>query len=286
MQTGTTVNDCATNPEIINGGKGITNEECYKDSCNNAACIDNPSILVCEKKGTRLSETAVKDACGAASFDEEGEITNQCTGAITACAGKCDTVPGCMMNSEAGCGNPETPAVPSIRVVWDKFNDGGAGFVNDGKVNNKDFGDFLADGLKPDKGSVSSHSEYRLFLAPTTKRGKLVAGTDGTLGAAGIEVLNGSGVEWRLTVPAETDCTKRKVSMKIFGDGRKIKITGGDKDYEAVIDQWTLVEVELGSTSGTVTLKITTSTNDSTGFKMMRLDEIKVEAVCKPESKP
>jgi len=300
---GAGVNDCATNPEIINGGKGITNKECIEKSCIEA-CIDNPSILVCEAKGKVLGSgnddkgvAAMNEVCGAGYVSsEDGSLIvgASCSGAKTACASQCG-VAGCLMNSEAGCGDPEAPAVPSIRAVWNIFDDNGAGpctgknagqFVcEDGKVKNAEFGTALIAGMRPDKGTIKASSDpgYKLFFDPNNKArlGKLVAGTDATLGAAGVEVL--SGEKWILSIPAETGCSSRRVSMRILGDGRKVKIANGSTTYhDAVIDQWTLVALNLGSASGLVSLEITTSTNDSSGFKMMRLDEIKVEAVCAP----
>ncbi|MBR4986739.1 MAG: hypothetical protein IKY83_13480, partial [Proteobacteria bacterium] len=281
---------CALNSEIINNGFGLTNEQCLTH-CDSDACKNNDTIVVCS--GGSLIENWESSICGVTlEKDDQGkdkpitaEQKTSCftTQVQTACAGKCDS-PACIMNSERkDCKDkddkpaPDPLPMPEVLASWTTFD-----AYWDGKKSSA----IDSSNIKAD--STSTHADavkFSFACNDNATKLKIVAGSDGVVGALGTSLAVGSKTGCHFNLTADTSkYTISKIELSVFGDGRTIVINdtkNATKEGEwlnlvpnpvAETNIWPIIVDEKGNEDKNAT---------GEGYKMMRLDNIKVHGYLK-----
>lgn len=272
---------CIANPEVINGGLGVSNAQCITN-CKLKGCMDNPTILVCDAEGAAIDTAKLKDVCGGTTLEDCAPKV------VKACEGKCDTA-ACIMNSDSGCDSvTEAPTpVPDVLATWTLFNNGtSTGYIVDGKVNNVEFAKDIKLGLKADTKKAGLTSATLQFAGSGDP--KFVTGSDGKFGAAGASKWTSTANQKWVIKAESTKCTHLEVTMKIYGDGRTIEvdasgISGGKKSL--VIDQWTNVDIKMIPSAITLEVVVSSSSEpngSSDSYKMLRIDDVVIKGVCTP----
>ncbi len=213
---------CKNNPEIINGGSGLTNQNCI-DKALDVCESDNPSIVV--YKGEDGSYQYDQESC---STSDPKLTMAEC--ATKACTGKCSE-PGCVMNSEVvGCKDSEDATeaeaqktVAEQLAVWDFRT-----YTKLADLKN----DLTGGGASCDDcpiGDVGMKVTFKSDTGCGSADVKLVQGSDGKLGAVGTNatvsecgkdsndkagriVVQGKAPEYKIT----------KITFNVLGAGRKI----------------------------------------------------------------
>lgn len=275
--------------DIVNDGKGITNAECIKDNCSNAACNNNLSIVVCGDDGKVLAEDALAEVC-----TKNGENWDCSDKAEEACAGNCNT-PGCVMNSEVkqcaqDASKPEEKEevedtkVPEVIASWD-FKDY---FKKDSDLHSAAVGS----GIQAKEGEAKEKFALKYKCDNDSQlKLKMVAGTDGTVKAIGTRAVNGKSggsLVCYFTINADADdYSIDKVEYSTMDSGRVVYFdtdggtpTGwsnsGAEWHKATID---IKNSDAKGTFNNIRIWPTISGDENADYnyyKMMRIDDIKV----------
>lgn len=318
---GKTQGPCTTNPEIINGGNGLTNEDCidhyseYEEQCKN-----NPSIAVGEG-GTGTIDYIVANCCDLLEEGKQSKCnssTHDCvpdntdgntylcdknwkqTCSTRLCSGQCNT-PACVMNSEVtNCkdvddsGNEVVAPKPAVIVASWRFD--GVSKKNE-----------LDDAMKNATFEGGYTGELKLtFVEPCNEKAsyKLVTGSDGALGAIGTDA-NASDCKQSsdlkkgyLKISGNVDKMEiTRVTFNVMGAGRKIVFGEGDgidqkSNLTATSDTaWQNMSIDInGGNKLNVYIAPAFDTKTQETFdKLMRIDDIVVyarESTTEPESAP
>ncbi len=318
---GKTQGPCTTNPEIINGGNGLTNEDCidhyseYEEQCKN-----NPSIAVGEG-GTGTIDYIVANCCDLLEEDKQSKCsssTHDCvpdntdgntylcdknwkqTCSTRLCSGQCNT-PACVMNSEVtNCkdvddsGNEVVAPKPAVIVASWRFD--GVSKKNE-----------LDDAMKNATFEGGYTGELKLtFVEPCNEKAsyKLVTGSDGALGAIGTDA-NASDCKQSsdlkkgyLKISGNVDKMEiTRVTFNVMGVGRKIVFGEGDEidqksNLTATSDaawQNMSIDIEDGKNLNVYIAPAFDTKTQETFDKLMRIDDIVVyarESTTEPESAP
>ena len=247
---------CNESPEIINGGKGITNAECIANKCA-GACSDpkkpNDSIIVCVDGS--LSQEMVDEKCTYLEVSKKYD----CTGAaIEACTGNCSS-PGCLMNSEVtSCteGGEVVPPTAKLVASWD-FRDYKA---------NTEFTKALSTGIA---GGLDEEKTGDYTVKSTANGVKLVTGSDSELGAIGL-------TDGEVTIAGPDGIEITKVVFKVFGAGRVLHYGEESLTTEESIWQTVVAEATEGTSFGN---NFVISFDADEGIsKLSRVDDIQVFA--------
>ena len=318
---GKTQGPCTTNPEIINGGNGLTNEDCidhyseYEEQCKN-----NPSIAVGEG-GTGTIDYIVANCCDLLEEDKQSKCnssTHDCvpdntdgntylcdknwqqTCSTRLCSGQCNT-PACVMNSEVtNCkdvddsGNEVVAPKPAVIVASWRFD--GVSKKNE-----------LDDAMKNATFEGGYTGELKLtFVEPCNEKAsyKLVTGSDGALGAIGTDA-NASDCKQSsdlkkgyLKISGNVDKMEiTRVTFNVMGVGRKIVFGEGDEidqksNLTATSDaawQNMSIDIEDGKNLNVYIAPAFDTKTQETFDKLMRIDDIVIyarESTTEPESAP
>lgn len=317
---GKTDGPCTTNPEIINGGNGLTNKDCidhyseYEEQCKN-----NPSIAVGEG-GTETIDYIVANCCDLLGDDQSkcSSSTHDCvpdktdgntylcgknwkqTCSTRLCSGQCNT-PACVMNSEVtNCkdvddsGNEVVAPKPAVIVASWRFD--GVSKKNE-----------LDDAMKNATFEGGYTGELKLtFVEPCNEKAsyKLVTGSDGALGAIGTDA-NASDCKQSsdlkkgyLKISGNVDKMEiTRVTFNVMGVGRKIVFGEGDEidqksNLTATSDAAWLnmsIDIEDGKNLNVYIAPAFDTKTQETFDKLMRIDDIVIyarESTTEPESAP
>lgn len=318
---GKTQGPCTTNPEIINGGNGLTNEDCidhyseYEEQCKN-----NPSIAVGEG-GTGTIDYIVANCCDLLEEGKQSKCnssTHDCvpdntdgntylcdknwkqTCSTRLCSGQCNTA-ACVMNSEVtNCkdvddsGNEVVAPKPAVIVASWRFD--GVSKKNE-----------LDDAMKNATFEGGYTGELKLtFVEPCNEKAsyKLVTGSDGALGAIGTDA-NASDCKQSsdlkkgyLKISGNVDKMEiTRVTFNVMGVGRKIVFGEGDEidqksNLTATSDaawQNMSIDIEDGKNLNVYIAPAFDTKTQETFDKLMRIDDIVVyarESTTEPESAP
>lgn len=282
---------CKDNPEIINNGEGITNEQCEmcftckspsdtgcEDACSTmiSACEGNPSILV-------TNDLRLVEACGCESSDKcrEDEI-EKC--ANTACAGLCDS-PGCVMNTEVteckNSGNAKPVPKPAVPI---------ASWTFENVTTTKDLREGLQNGLVSKDGGSELKLSYKT-CSGTKAQAKLVLGSDGALGAVGTDAIvatcdSSEAPAGYFVISGQVAGKKiTRITFNVMGSGREISygkgddpnaLTGGFISSETL---WENKSLEFDAGADSINMIIAPTGNGVVGMKAMRIDDIIVYGV-------
>ena len=296
--------ECKMNPEIVNWGKGVTNEECIKSYTD--ACKDNPSIVVVEN-GTDVNYNTEACECEADSSCKEGDgtvcvvdgdVTYKCTKSQLsqcinkACTGQCNE-PGCIMNSEVkACKDTEDSEVvekPQQAVaIWDF-----SGIAKTSEILTKMEHPKNTEG-NDETGLTLSYSNPDCGEDnPKAATLKLVQGKDGKLGAVGTDAFvshcdSNMKEDYRAgTFVIKGSITGKmitKVTFNVMGAGREISYGKGSAPSESSTTfissdtLWENKEVVFEKPESTLNMHIAPIGNGDVGMKAMRLDDIIVYA--------
>lgn len=306
---GKTDGSCTTNPEIINGGKGLTNKDCmghyneYKEQCDS-----NPSIAVGADETGKI-DYIVANCCDLLDGDQSkcSSSTHDCvpdntdgntylcdknwkqTCSTRLCSGQCNT-PACVMNSEVtNCkdvddsGNEVVAPKPAVIVASWKFD--GVSKTNelDKAMENATYEGAQTGTLK------------LTFEKPCTENAsyKLVIGSDGALGAIGTDA-NASDCKQSsdlkkgyLKISGNVDKMEiTRVTFNVMGAGRKIVFGEGDKieqtsNLTATSDtawQSMSIDIEDGKNLNVYIAPAFDTKTQETFDKLMRIDDIVIYA--------
>ncbi len=285
--------------DIVNEGKGITNAECIKDGCKNAACKDNPSIVVCGEDGSVIADDTLKEETLCTITETEGAKTYDCSaGAESACAGKCNS-PGCVMNSEVKkCSKDiskpeekeevEDTKVPEVIASWD-FSEY---FKKDAELHTAATGS----GIQAKDGAAKEKFVLK-FKCDNDKQLnlKMVAGTDGKVKAIGTRAVNGKvgkDIICNFTINANAGtCKIDKVEYSSMDSGRVVFFDtdgGTPTGWSNSGAEWHKATINIKDSDAkgkfnNIRIWPTISGDenaDYNDYKMMRLDDIKVWGVC------
>lgn len=317
---GKTQGPCTTNPEIINGGNGLTNEDCidhyseYEEQCKN-----NPSIAVGEG-GTGTIDYIVANCCDLLDDDQSkcSSSTHDCvldktdgntylcdknwkqTCSTRLCSGQCNT-PACVMNSEVtNCkdvddsGNEVVAPKPAVIVASWRFD--GVSKTNK-----------LDEAMENATYEGANTGTLKLtFENPCTEKAsyKLVTGSDGALGAIGTDA-NASDCKQSsdlkkgyLKISGNVDKMEiTRVTFNVMGVGRKIVFGEGDEidqksNLTATSDaawQNMSIDIEDGKNLNVYIAPAFDTKTQETFDKLMRIDDIVIyarESTTEPESAP
>lgn len=296
--------ECKMNPEIVNWGKGVTNEECIKSYTD--ACKDNPSIVVVEN-GTDVNYNTEACECEADSSCKEGDgtvcvvdgdVTYKCTKSQLsqcinkACTGQCNE-PGCIMNSEVkACKDTEDSEVvekPQQAVaIWDF-----SGIAKTSEILTKMEHPKNTEG-NDETGLTLSYSNPDCGEDnPKAATLKLVQGKDGKLGAVGTDAFvshcdSNMKEDYRAgTFVIKGSITGKmitKVTFNVMGAGREISYGKGSAPSESSTKfissdtLWENKEVVFETPVSSLDMHIAPIGNGDVGMKAMRLDDIIVYA--------
>ena len=317
---GKTQGPCTTNPEIINGGNGLTNEDCidhyndYKEQCDS-----NPSIAVGADETGKI-DYIVANCCDLLGDDQSkcSSSTHDCvpdntdgntylcdknwkqTCSTRLCSGQCNT-PACVMNSEVtNCkdvddsGNEVVAPKPAVIVASWKFD--GVSKTNelDKAMENATYEGAQTGTLK------------LTFEKPCNEKAsyKLVTGSDGALGAIGTDA-NASDCKQSsdlkkgyLKISGNVDKMEiTRVTFNVMGVGRKIVFGEGDEidqksNLTATSDaawQNMSIDIEDGKNLNVYIAPAFDTKTQETFDKLMRIDDIVIyarESTTEPESAP
>lgn len=304
---GKTDGSCTTNPEIINGGKGLTNKNCidnYEEQCKS-----NPSIAVGADETGKI-DYIVANCCDLLEEDKQSQCavpTNECvtdktdgntylcdknwkqTCSTRLCSGQCNT-PACVMNSEVtNCkdvddsGNEVVAPKPAVIVASWKFD--GVSKTNelDKAMENATYEGAQTGTLK------------LTFEKPCTENAsyKLVIGSDGALGAIGTDA-NASDCKQSsdlkkgyLKISGNVNKMEiTRVTFNVMGAGRKIVFGEGDEidqksNLTATSDTaWQNMSIDIsGGKELNVYIAPAFDTKTQETFdKLMRIDDIVIYA--------
>ena len=318
---GKTQGPCTTNPEIINGGNGLTNEDCidhyndYKEQCDS-----NPSIAVGADETGKI-DYIVANCCDLLEEDKQSKCnssTHDCvpdntdgntylcdknwkqTCSTRLCSGQCNT-PACVMNSEVtNCkdvddsGNEVVAPKPAVIVASWRFD--GVSKKNE-----------LDDAMKNATFEGGYTGELKLtFVEPCNEKAsyKLVTGSDGALGAIGTDA-NASDCKQSsdlkkgyLKISGNVDKMEiTRVTFNVMGVGRKIVFGEGDEidqksNLTATSDaawQNMSIDIEDGKNLNVYIAPAFDTKTQETFDKLMRIDDIVIyarESTTEPESAP
>ena len=293
---------CALNTEIINNGFGVTNEKCLTH-CNEKACKDNDTIVVCSD-GSVIDDWAANVCEGTddTMVDKAGDtedvkkqkatkraacFANQVK---TACKGKCDS-PACLMNTELkGCVNeqnepaPTPTPLPEILASWSTFDN-----YWDGKKANTNALNSDKDNIKADKDSKNTAAAKLAFSCnENSLKLKIVAGQDGVVGALGTDLAAGGKDKCHFTLTTDTNKFEiTKIELSVLGDGRTIVIN--DKKNATKEGEWLNLTLNPVATTNLWPIIVDNKGNElpnatGEGYKMMRLDNIKVHGIDKTKT--
>lgn len=284
---------CKNNPEIINGGHGLTNQECMKDSTLAVCESDNPSIVV------------YKDGNGSYTYDAESCSTSdkQLTAAecaTKACTGKCSE-PGCVMNSEVvGCKDSEEegakpqPVAAEQLAVWN--------FGKYAKL--AELKSALNEGVPCDVCPIGDVGMKVTFDSDTgtdcsAADVKLVQGSDGKLGAVGTNATvsecgtESDGKAGRILVKGKADGYKiTKITFNVLGAGRRIGYGLEDKtvstSYNSPENTWDNRTLEIAdgqlNYGESFTFFVGPTGNATADMPAMRIDDIIVYGIKNPQA--
>lgn len=317
---GKTQGPCTTNPEIINGGNGLTNEDCidhyndYKEQCDS-----NPSIAVGADETGKI-DYIVANCCDLLGDDQSkcSSSTHDCvpdktdgntylcgknweqTCSTRLCSGQCNTA-ACVMNSEVtNCkdvddsGNEVVAPKPAVIVASWRFD--GVSKKNE-----------LDDAMKNATFEGGYTGELKLtFVEPCNEKAsyKLVTGSDGALGAIGTDA-NASDCKQSsdlkkgyLKISGNVDKMEiTRVTFNVMGVGRKIVFGEGDEidqksNLTATSDaawQNISIDIEDGKNLNVYIAPAFDTKTQETFDKLMRIDDIVIyarESTTEPESAP
>lgn len=306
---GKTDGSCTTNPEIINGGKGLTNKDCmghyneYKEQCDS-----NPSIAVGADETGKI-DYIVANCCDLLDGDQSkcSSSTHDCvpdntdgntylcdknwkqTCSTRLCSGQCNT-PACVMNSEVtNCkdvddsGNEVVAPKPAVIVASWRFD--GVSKTNE-----------LNDAMKNATYEGANTGTLKLtFEKPCNEEAsyKLVTGSDGALGAIGTDA-NASDCKQSsdlkkgyLKISGNVDKMEiTRVTFNVMGAGRKIVFGEGDKieqtsNLTATSDtawQSMSIDIEDGKNLNVYIAPAFDTKTQETFDKLMRIDDIVIYA--------
>lgn len=306
---GKTQGPCTTNPEIINGGNGLTNEDCidhyseYEEQCKN-----NPSIAVGADETGKI-DYIVANCCDLLDDDQSkcSSSTHDCvldktdgntylcdknwkqTCSTRLCSGQCNT-PACVMNSEVtNCkdvddsGNEVVAPKPAVIVASWRFD--GVSKTNK-----------LDEAMENATYEGANTGTLKLtFENPCTEKAsyKLVTGSDGALGAIGTDA-NASDCKQSsdlkkgyLKISGNVDKMEiTRVTFNVMGVGRKIVFGEGDKieqtsNLTATSDaawQNMSIDIEDGKNLNVYIAPAFDTKTQETFDKLMRIDDIVIYA--------
>ena len=296
---------CKMNPEIVNWGKGVTNEECITSYTD--ACKDNPSIVVVEN-GTDVNYNTEACECKADPSCKEGDgtvcvvdgdVTYKCTKSQLsecinkACTGQCNE-PGCIMNSEVkACKDTEdsTEVVEKPQqavAIWDFSNITKTNEIVDKMVHPKNTEGNEVESLK--LAFVNTGCDN---LKEKVAMLKLVQGKDGKVGALGTDAFvsqcdSAMKEDYRagtfVITGSITDKKITKVTFNVMGAGREISFGKGSapsKSSTTFISSdtlWENKELVFETPVSSLNMHIAPIGNGDVGMKAMRLDDIIVYA--------
>ena len=279
---------CDLNSEIINNGYGVTNEECLTH-CKDKACQDNDTIVVCsggsavESWDVNICEKPVDQSAPLSDEDSAKCFEAQVK---TACKGKCDS-PVCLMNKELkGCTDetdkpaPTPTSLPELLASWSTFDQ----YWN--KDTKKSSPIDKAD-IKPDTDSKNAAAAKFVFSCESAKL-KIVAGEDGVVGALGTDLAVGGKDKCHFSLTTKTDAFEiTKIELSVFGDGRTIVIN--DKKNATKEGEWLKLTLDPVAENNIWPIIVNDKGIEDTnatdeGYKMMRLDNIKVYGIDKAQN--
>ena len=283
---------CKNNPEIINGGCGLTNQECMKDSTLAVCESDNPSIVV------------YKDGSGSYKYDAESCSTSdksltEAECATKACTGKCSE-PGCVMNSEVvGCKDSEEegakpqPVAAEQLAVWN-FDTSAKLAELQAALNEGKRCDVCPEGV-----------DIRVFFDSDTGTGctaaqvKLVQGSDGKLGAVGTNATvsecgsESDGIAGKILVKGKAANYKiTKITFNVLGAGRRIGYGLEGKNvstsYNSPENTWDNRTLEIADGQlgygESFTFYVGPTGNATADMPAMRIDDIIVYGIKNPQA--
>lgn len=310
-KTANAEDQCNKNAEVEGWDVVVTNAACKAQmpadttTCS-GPCADaiNTSIVVCSKETSKRKCTQAKD--GYACFRKWA--SKACSDA--ACAGDC------MNNvSEAVvCGEKEE----RVLAAWTDFDNNGKLVVfNEGKANDTGLSDAAIAGMLPDANSCNAPetvcaavSDLKLkVMIDDGAKIKVVAGSDndGAVSALGISKLGNGSITIDLpkrvaiwpddTSEANNECSDYQITMKIRGDGRRLKAYWNNMnngDFGSGIttnDSYKLfkpadAKSKFYSDGDNPFTIVMDPTKPDESNKMLRIDEIKITAMCWPYSDP
>lgn len=281
-KTGVESESCKNNPEIINDGNGITNNDCQKNNCNNSACKDNISIVVCDgESGSKFNNIQIAEACECKALPEDEKKRNDtedyCTSKektdcyINACKDHCED-PECIMNSEiTECTSGEAKVEKIEELAAYDFQ----GFTT-------------LDGLKGAACGSNSLSNNSITLNLPEKCA-LLAGMDGKLASVGVKAGDDAAGTVVLKLNEGSDFKDKvskvtKIIFKLYAGGRSVAYgdEGNKVDKPAFDGEWqTITYEQKGGMKLPFELSIQ-SNNDAA--KALKIDDIQVFGVKKIDS--
>ena len=291
----TSSDECCQNPEVINGGKGITNEECDSKKCAPKACQNNPSIFVCDGSDYLNEPDENGDNLCSPEFSDPKECYK--AKVKEACMGKCDE-PGCIMNSELeNCQadenakpEPKPSPTPDVIAEW-KFDS----YFKDGKANDADLTNDIVKGLVATSGDFKDSFTFKYFCSSINEL-KLVSGPEGSVDAVSTKAVNGdkSGCYFSVActdVESSAAYTITKLEYNLYGATRTIHFETDGGVPAGVINtakEWRLSDIDFTAAEnqffgnvkiwGTIPGNNNANPND---YSPMRLHGIKVYGIKK-----
>ena len=300
---------CDKNSEVMGWDAPLTNAAC-KGKCEGACALEeNISIVVCGNEHGEGKSCFNKDD-GYECYRRKA--SEACfTAPNNRCGGDCMN----NLGEAVVCGERED----HVLAVWTNFDDNGDFVVfNNGTANNSGLDTRVRAGMLPDAGSCDANELVCDALAkqplkltvkdlPDGAKIKVVAGSDddGKLAALGISKL-GTG-KITITLPellkiwgdnasiesGNSECSDYQLTMKILGDGRKLKANWNVTEdgsgittngaYKLFTPATAKAPFHAEGKKEPFTLRMITNPEDESD-KMLRIDEIKLTAKCYPYS--
>lgn len=291
---------CKANSEIINGGKGLTNEECIANY-DEEKCQNNVSIVVMKGDDNRVDYD--RESCNCQEKEDVCTDAEQKACINNACKGQCDN-PGCVMNREVdNCKmSDDAPAAPPAAVIiasqnFNTYsttkalqtafeNESGIAFCNPDKLETKD-----GEETKANCEELPGLKIHFVSESGTKAALKAVQGPDGNVGAVGTDAaihrcesscelktgyfrISGAVAGQKIT----------KITFQVMGAGRDISF-GSDTSnlnsnkYASTESTWETKEITFDNGVPSVDAFIAPAGNAADWMKVMRIDDIVVYGV-------
>ena len=300
---------CDKNSEVMGWDAPLTNAAC-KGTCEGACALEeNISIVVCKKDTAQRECTGESEETGGYKCFRKW-ASKMCSDA--SCGGDCMN----NLGEAVVCGERED----HVLAVWTNFDDNGDFVVfNNGTAENSELETRVRAGMLPDAGSCDANElvcnalekKLKLTVKPDGAKIKVVAGSDddGKLAALGISKLGTGKIE--ITLPERlniwgdantisdqnSECSDYQITMKILGDGRRLKASWNDMGdgqfgsgittngaYKLFTPAATKSPFYAKSSSAKPFTIVMDPTKPDESDKMLRIDEIKLTAKCYPYS--
>ncbi|MBQ1266645.1 MAG: hypothetical protein IIY06_07740 [Proteobacteria bacterium] len=304
---------CDKNAEVEGWNATATNTSCYADGSDKAMCAlggcgldESISVVVCNKDQNNHD---FKNPCPAGEFACFRKFASKACSEAE-CSGDCKN----NIAEAVVCGEREEHTL----AVWTNFDGSGAILNGDGH-DNGDLDKYVKQGILPDADSCDANElvcgafegtplKFMVDVADNV-RIKVVSGSDndGALGAVGISKLGEGKIT--ITLPkraniwgaeadvsdVNTECTDYQISMKILGDGRRLKAYWNNMEMgnfgSGITTNGTYklfkpadVKSKFYADGDNLFTIVMDPAKPDESNKMLRIDEIKITAKCYPYS--